>query len=82
MEIDTRFVRDGAPRIDATVSVPLNLTRSELKPGMVVVYLLWANQLPIHPEKEWRGKIKKVYRSMDAVEVVVLSEGYEGAGAL
>jgi len=56
----------------------LNVTCWELKPGMVIVYLLRANQLPKHPEKEWRGKIKKVYQSMDAVEVEVLSEGYKG----
>jgi len=82
MEIDTSFVRNRAPRIYATVSIPLNLTRSELKPGMVVVYLLRANQLPIHPEKGWQGKIKRVYRSIDAVEVEVLSEGYEGSEEL
>jgi hypothetical protein len=82
MEIDTSFVRDRAPRIAAMVGISLNLTRSELKPGMVVVYLLRPNQLPIHPEKRWRGKIKKVYQSIDAVEVEVLSEGYEGSEEL
>jgi len=78
MEIDTSIVGDRVPRNDATMNIPLNLTCSELKPGMVVVYLLRASQLPIHPKKEWRGKIKKVYRSIDAVEVEVLGEGYKG----
>ena len=77
MEIDRSIVGDRAPRKDATMNIPFNLTCSELKPGMVVVYLLGADQLPKHPEKEWRGKIKKVHRSIDAVEVEVLSEGYE-----
>jgi predicted adenine nucleotide alpha hydrolase (AANH) superfamily ATPase len=60
------------------MNIPVNLTYSELKPGMVVVYFLRANQLPKHPEKEWRGKIKKVYQSIDEVEVEILSEGYKG----
>jgi len=78
MEIDTSIVGDRVPRNDATMNIALNLTCSELKPGMVVVYVLRANQLPKHPEKEWRGKIKKVYPSIDEVEVEVLSEGYTG----
>lgn len=69
---------DRAPRKDATMNSALNLTGSELNPGMVVVYVLRANQLPKQPEKEWRGKIKKVYPSIDEVEVEVLSEGYKG----
>lgn len=53
-------------------------TRPELQAGIVIVYVLRADQLPVHPEKEWRGKIKKVYSSIDAVEVEVLNEGYKG----
>ena len=59
------------------MSIELNFSPSEWKPGMVVVYLLRANQLPTRPGKEWRGKIKKVYTSMDALDVEVLNEGYE-----
>jgi len=78
MDIYRSIVGDRAPRDGAMVNTPLDFTRWELKPGMVVVYLLRANQLPIYPEKEWRGKIKKVYQLIDAVEVEVLSGGYEG----
>lgn len=53
-------------------------TRPALQAGMVIEYVLRPDQLPIHPEKQWRGKIKHVYASMDAVEVEVLNEGYEG----
>ncbi|MFL5704868.1 MAG: hypothetical protein ACJ8AG_18835 [Ktedonobacteraceae bacterium] len=64
---------------DSTVmSIVLNLPRSAWKAGMVVMYLLREDQLPTHPQKEWRGKIKKVYSEVDALEVEVLTRGYEG----
>ena len=82
MEFVTSFAGDRTPPDSATMSMALNLTCSELKPGMVVVYLLRTDQLPKHPQKEWRGKIKKVYRLADAVEVEVLNGGYEGSEEL
>ena len=56
----------------------LHLPRSAWKPGMVAVYLLREDQFPTHPGKEWRGKIKRVYSSIDALEVEILDRGYEG----
>lgn len=52
--------------------------REKLKRGTIIIYVLCPHQLPIHPEKEWRGRVKQIYTSMDAVEVEVLDEGYQG----
>ena len=55
----------------------LELTLSELKQGMIVVYLMRPEELPTHPELEWHGKIKQVCNCLRVVEVEVLDDGYE-----
>jgi hypothetical protein len=62
--------------------IPPKITLSQLKEGMIIVYLLRPNQRPVHPEQEWRGKISKVCQPFDAVEVDVLNKGFEGCKEL
>lgn len=56
----------------------MTIFRENLTIGATILYVLSPDQLPIHPEKEWRGKIISVYSSMDAAEIEVLNEGYQG----
>jgi len=56
----------------------MTIFRENLKIGAAIIYVLHPHQRPIHPEKEWQGKIRAVYSSMDAAEVEVLNEGYKG----
>lgn len=76
MEFATNNMREKALQDSTAMSSVLH--HSAWKPGMVVVYLLREDQFPTHPKKEWRGKIKKVYTTVDALEVEVLNRGYEG----
>lgn len=50
----------------------------QLQPGAVIVYLLRANQLPIHPEREWHGRVRERCPSHQLVVVDALDEGYDG----
>jgi len=54
------------------------LTLSDLKQGMVIVYLMRPDELPTQPELEWHGKIMEICNCLGVVEVEVLEEGYEG----
>src|SRR5713101_2863193 len=54
------------------------LALSDLKQGMVIVFLMHPDELPTHPELEWHGKIKEICNCLRVVEVEVLDEGYEG----
>ena len=56
----------------------LELALSELKQGMVIVYLMRPEELPTYPELEWHGKIKKVCNCLGMIEVEILDEGYQG----
>jgi hypothetical protein len=78
MEFATNNMREKALQDSTAMSSVLHLPHSAWKLGMVVVYLLREDQFPTHPKKEWRGKIKHVYTSVDALEVEVLNRGYEG----
>jgi hypothetical protein len=78
MEFAMNNIIEKALQDSTVMSIVLNLPRSAWKPGMVVVYLLREDQFPTHPKKEWRGKIKKVYTTVDSLEVEVLNRGYEG----
>lgn len=78
MGLATNSTRSFACQDSSVRKCVLHLPRSAWKPGMVAVYLLRENQFPSHPGKEWRGKVKKVYSSMDALEVEILNRGYEG----
>ena len=33
----------------------------QLRPGMIIRYRLLPSQLPVHPEKEWRGRLLSVH---------------------
>ena len=47
--------------------------------GAVIVYLMRPEQLPTNPEREWRGKVVKVYSSAARGGAVELLEaGHEG----
>lgn len=78
MEFAANNIIKQALQDSVVKSVVLNLPRSAWKPGTVVVYLLREDQFPTYPGKEWRGKIKKVCTSIDALEVEILNRGYEG----
>lgn len=56
----------------------MTIFRENLTIGATIIYVLSPDQRPIHPEKEWQGKIVTIYSSMDAAEVEVVSEGYQG----
>ncbi|HLI08135.1 MAG TPA: hypothetical protein VKV40_16320 [Ktedonobacteraceae bacterium] len=59
-------------------NVPQDRARSDFVPGLVVVYVLREDQFPAYPEKQWRGKVKKVYSSIETLEIEMLEKGYEG----
>ena len=44
--------------------------------GDTVLYVLRELELPVNPEKQWRGKVLKV--TPTSVVVASLEEGYEG----
>ncbi len=54
------------------------LAMSELKQGMVIVYLMRPEELPTYPELEWHGKIKEICNCLGVIEVEILDEGYHG----
>jgi hypothetical protein len=78
MEFATNNLTEQALQNSTVMSIMLTPPRLAWKPGMVVVYLLRADQFPTHLNKEWYGKIKQVYAAVDALEVEVLNRGYEG----
>ena len=55
---------------------------STLRVGDIIVYLARPEDLPVNPEKEWRGKVLRVYldepRLLDHVRVESLEPGEEG----
>ena len=55
---------------------------SRLCAGDIIVYLARPEDLPVHPEKEWRGKVLWVCldepRLLDHVRVESLEPGEEG----
>lgn len=53
------------------------LTLSDLKQGMIIVYLMRPDELPTQPELEWHGKIKEICNCLRVVEVEILDDGYE-----
>ena len=50
----------------------------QITPGVIVVYMLRADQRPRHPDKEWHGKVVRYYRDFHRAMVVLLEEEYEG----
>ena len=52
--------------------------RSEMiEPGVIITYTLRTDQLPVHPEKEWRGKVLFYNSHFHRAVVKSLEEGYE-----
>jgi hypothetical protein len=49
----------------------------QITPGDIVVYTLRTDQLPRHPEKEWRGKVLSVHLAIRRIRVALLERGYE-----
>ncbi len=49
---------------------------AQIKPGMIVAYRLLPKDIPLHPNKVWRGKVVKRYDTHILVEMV--EPGYEG----
>jgi len=58
----------------------LFLTR--LRIGDIVVYKMRPEDLPVNPDKEWRGKVLRIYldepRLLDCLRVESLEEGEAG----
>jgi len=50
--------------------------------GDIIVYKMRPEDLPVNPDKEWRGKVLRIYldepRLLDCVRVESLTEGEEG----
>jgi hypothetical protein len=53
------------------------LRDEDITPGVIVIYTLRSNQLPRHPEKEWRGEVLRYDRFSHRVGVESLEAGYE-----
>lgn len=55
---------------------------SRLRAGDIIVYLARPEDLPVNPQKEWRGKVLRVCvddaRLLDHVRVESLEPGEEG----
>ena len=49
----------------------------EITPGVVITYKLRRDQRPVHPEKEWRGKVLLYNRLCHRAKVESLVEEYE-----
>lgn len=49
----------------------------EITPGVIITYKLRRDQRPVHPEKEWRGKVLLYDRLCHRAKVASLVEGYE-----
>lgn len=63
-------------------SADLAIDKKDLQVGTVIKYYLRPEELPVIPEKLWRGKIIRVTfdnpKFLDHVEVESLEPGYEG----
>jgi hypothetical protein len=49
----------------------------KIEPGVIITYKLRTNQLPVHPEKIWRGKVLFYNKLFHRAVVESLEEGYE-----
>lgn len=53
-----------------------------LRVGDIIVYKMRSEDLPVNPDKEWRGKVLRVYvdepRLLDCLRIESLEEGEEG----
>ncbi len=52
------------------------LTLAQLKPGDVIAYRLLPEDMPLNPNKVWRGKVVRV--DNESVLVEMLEDGYTG----
>ncbi len=53
----------------------------QLVPGAIIYYRLLPSQLPVHPEKEWKGRLLSVHigvpGSLEMSLVECLDDGYD-----
>jgi hypothetical protein len=49
----------------------------KIEPGVIITYKLRSDQLPVHPEKVWRGKVLLYNKLFHRAVVESLEEGYE-----
>jgi hypothetical protein len=49
----------------------------EIEPGVIITYKLRHDQRPVHPEKEWHGKVILYNSHFHRAVVESLDEGYE-----
>ncbi|HBE28998.1 MAG TPA: hypothetical protein DDW25_08930 [Ktedonobacter sp.] len=49
----------------------------EITPGVIITYKLRRDQRPVHPEKEWHGKVLLYNSLCHRAKVQSLVEGYE-----
>jgi hypothetical protein len=70
-----RCIERGKPSMETDKRSRPTISYARLTTGAVVVYLMRPEQQPVHPKREWRGKVIQV-----GVGVMVesLEEGYEG----
>lgn len=50
----------------------------EIEAGVIITYKLRRDQRPVHPEKEWHGKVILYNSHFHRAVVESLEEGYEG----
>ena len=55
----------------------IHVCPEEITPGVIIAYKLRHDQRPVHPEKEWHGKVLLYDRFFYKAVVESLEEGYE-----
>lgn len=56
----------------------LRVLSEKIEPGAIITYRLRTDQLPVHPEKVWRGNVLLYNKLSHRAVVESLEEGYEG----
>ena len=51
-------------------------TLRSIKPGMIIAYRLLPKDMPVNPNKVWRGKVMQY--NEQSIRVETLEPGYEG----
>ena len=51
-------------------------SKTSIIPGTIIAYRLLPKDMPINPNKVWRGKVRKVHEQ--SIQVELLEPGYDG----
>ena len=62
--------------------LPDRIQPEDIKQGSIIRYQLSSHDLPVHPERMWRGRVLLAYGNdwdIDVYKVSILVPSYEGA---